>query len=96
MVFDLELMHVQLNMSALTFGTKGIPIDKFGLCLTPLALAPLTLFEEKLSSPDRKGIQSNSSLYRKQTYTAPSDTLNYDDKGVSYWFGRLIEADQPA
>jgi hypothetical protein len=33
MVFDLELMHVQLNMSALTFGTKGIPIDKYGRCL---------------------------------------------------------------
>ncbi|KAJ7745618.1 hypothetical protein B0H14DRAFT_3897476 [Mycena olivaceomarginata] len=63
MVFDLELMHVQLNMSALTFGTKGIPLDKY----------------EKLSSPDRKGIQSTSSLYRKQTYTAPSDSLNYDD-----------------
>ncbi|KAJ7801010.1 hypothetical protein B0H14DRAFT_3490075 [Mycena olivaceomarginata] len=63
MVFDLELMHVQLNMSALTFGTKGIPIDKY----------------EKLSSPDRKGIQSTSSLYRKQTYIAPSDSLNYDD-----------------
>jgi hypothetical protein len=30
MVFDLDLMHVQLNMSALTFGTKGIPIDKYG------------------------------------------------------------------
>ncbi|KAJ7719368.1 cytochrome P450 [Mycena olivaceomarginata] len=63
MVFDLELMHVQLNMSALTFGTKGIPLDKY----------------EKLSSPDRKGIQSTSSLYRKQKYTAPSDSLNYDD-----------------
>ncbi|KAJ7788617.1 hypothetical protein B0H14DRAFT_3503969 [Mycena olivaceomarginata] len=63
MVFDLQLMHVQLNMSALTFGTRGIPIDKY----------------EKLGSPDRKGIQSTSSLYRKQTYTAPSDSLNYDD-----------------
>ncbi|KAJ7751856.1 hypothetical protein B0H14DRAFT_2635895 [Mycena olivaceomarginata] len=30
MVFNLELMHVQLNMSALTFGTKGIPLDKYG------------------------------------------------------------------
>ncbi|KAJ7813787.1 hypothetical protein B0H14DRAFT_2604593 [Mycena olivaceomarginata] len=29
MVFDLDLMHVQLNMNALTFGTKGIPIDKY-------------------------------------------------------------------
>jgi hypothetical protein len=34
MVFDLELMHVQLNMSTLTFGTKGIPLEKFGRCST--------------------------------------------------------------
>ncbi|KAJ7301298.1 hypothetical protein DFH08DRAFT_978929 [Mycena albidolilacea] len=56
MVFNLSLMHVQLNMSALTFGTR-----------------------EKLGSPDQKGIKSSSSLYRKQTYTAPTDSLNYDD-----------------
>ncbi|KAJ7852322.1 hypothetical protein B0H14DRAFT_2580937 [Mycena olivaceomarginata] len=56
MVFDLSLMHVQLNASALTFGTR-----------------------EKLGSPDQKGIKSSSSLYRKQTYTAPTDSLNYDD-----------------
>ncbi|KAJ7715695.1 hypothetical protein B0H14DRAFT_3522544 [Mycena olivaceomarginata] len=68
MVFNLELMHVQLNMSALTFGTKGIPLDKY----------------ENLGSPDRKGIKSSSSLYRKQTYTAPSDTLNYDDNVPVY------------
>lgn len=30
MVFDLDLMHMQLNMSALIFGTKGIPINKYG------------------------------------------------------------------
>jgi hypothetical protein len=30
MVFNLSLMHVQLNMSALTFGTRGITIDKYG------------------------------------------------------------------
>jgi hypothetical protein len=30
MVFQLELMHVQLHMSALTFGTKGIPIEQYG------------------------------------------------------------------
>ncbi|KAJ7884649.1 hypothetical protein B0H14DRAFT_2564354 [Mycena olivaceomarginata] len=57
MVFDLELMHVQLNMSALTFGTK-----------------------EQLNTPERKGIKSASSLYRKQTYTTASDSLNYDDE----------------
>ncbi|KAJ7862953.1 hypothetical protein B0H14DRAFT_2575177 [Mycena olivaceomarginata] len=34
---------------------------------------------EKLGSPDQKGIKSSSSLYRKQTYTAPTDSLNYDD-----------------
>ncbi|KAJ7301997.1 hypothetical protein DFH08DRAFT_826995 [Mycena albidolilacea] len=33
----------------------------------------------KLSSPNRKGIQSTSSLYPKKTYTAPSDSLDYDD-----------------
>lgn len=27
MVFQLDLLHVQLHMSALTFGTKGIPIE---------------------------------------------------------------------
>ncbi|KAJ7833516.1 hypothetical protein B0H14DRAFT_3710540 [Mycena olivaceomarginata] len=57
-----------LNMSALTFSTKGIPIDKF----------------EKLNSPDNKGIKSTSSVYRKQTYTAPTDTLNYDDEVPVY------------
>ncbi|KAJ7870657.1 hypothetical protein B0H14DRAFT_2571237 [Mycena olivaceomarginata] len=64
MVFDLELMHVQLNMSALTFGTKGIPLEKY----------------EQLNTPERKGIKSASSLYRKQTYTTASDSLNYDDE----------------
>ncbi|KAJ7724346.1 hypothetical protein B0H14DRAFT_3519649 [Mycena olivaceomarginata] len=64
MVFDLELMHVQLNMSALTFGTKGIPLEKY----------------EQLNTPERKGIKSASSLYRKQTYMTASDSLNYDDE----------------
>jgi hypothetical protein len=86
-------MHVQLNMSALTFGTKGIPLDKYGLWPLAMTLASLTSFEENLGSPDRKGIKSSSSLYRKQTYTAPSDTLNYDDNGEFDWFGWLINAD---
>jgi hypothetical protein len=30
MVFNLPLMHVQLNMSVLTFGTRGITINKYG------------------------------------------------------------------
>jgi hypothetical protein len=30
MVFQLDLLHVQLHMSALTFGTKGIPIEQYG------------------------------------------------------------------
>ncbi|KAJ7877886.1 hypothetical protein B0H14DRAFT_2567452 [Mycena olivaceomarginata] len=29
MVFHLDLLHVQLHMSALTFGTKGIPIEQY-------------------------------------------------------------------
>jgi hypothetical protein len=30
MVFHLDLLHVQLHMSTLTFGTKGIPIEQYG------------------------------------------------------------------
>ncbi|KAJ7894627.1 hypothetical protein B0H14DRAFT_3646334 [Mycena olivaceomarginata] len=80
MVFDLSLMHVQLNMSALTFGTRGISIDKY----------------EKLGSPEQKGIKSSSSLYRKQTYTAPTDSLNYDDKIVRSGFDASVDIDNLA
>ncbi|KAJ7801813.1 hypothetical protein B0H14DRAFT_3782364 [Mycena olivaceomarginata] len=34
---------------------------------------------KKLGSPEQKGMKSSSSVYRKQTYTAPTDSLNYDD-----------------
>lgn len=56
----------------------------------------LTTSVEKLSLPDQKGFKSTSSLYRKQTYTAPSDSLNYDDDSQSDSFGRLIMANLSA
>lgn len=57
MVFDLGLMHVQLNMSALTFGTKGIPIEKFGRSFTITRAPTLTCVKEKLNSPEQKGYE---------------------------------------
>ncbi|KAJ7836761.1 hypothetical protein B0H14DRAFT_2589502 [Mycena olivaceomarginata] len=42
-------------MSALTFGTRGIMIDKY----------------EQLISPEQKGIKGASSLYRKQPRRTP-------------------------
>jgi hypothetical protein len=43
MVFQLDLMHVQLHMSALTFGTKGIPIEQYGALLPESDYVWLTL-----------------------------------------------------
>ncbi|KAJ7360752.1 hypothetical protein DFH08DRAFT_800194 [Mycena albidolilacea] len=62
-------------MSALTFGTRGITINKY-----------------ELSSSEQKGIKGASSLYRKQTYTTPMDSLNYDED--THWPTLIINPKQ--
>ncbi|KAJ7822653.1 hypothetical protein B0H14DRAFT_2598436 [Mycena olivaceomarginata] len=67
MVFDLELMHVQLNMSALTFGTKGIPIDKYG-------------YPKHLQSLPQADIAPSDSLnYDDDSFDASVDIENLPD-----------------
>ncbi|KAJ7754910.1 hypothetical protein B0H14DRAFT_2635324 [Mycena olivaceomarginata] len=50
--FHLDLLHVQLHMSALTFGTKGIPIEQY----------------EKLETKVQPGVKSSGNIYKKNTY----------------------------
>ncbi|KAJ7808390.1 hypothetical protein B0H14DRAFT_2608967 [Mycena olivaceomarginata] len=64
MVFQLDLMHVQLHMSALTFGTKGIPIEQY------------ENLESKVHQP---GVKSSANIYKKNTYVPSNDSLNWND-----------------
>ncbi|KAJ7806663.1 hypothetical protein B0H14DRAFT_2610327 [Mycena olivaceomarginata] len=63
MVFHLDLLHVQLHMSALTFGTKGIPIEQY----------------EKLETKVQPGVKSSGNIYKKNTYVPVNDSLNWND-----------------
>ncbi|KAJ7898195.1 hypothetical protein B0H14DRAFT_2557236 [Mycena olivaceomarginata] len=77
MVFQLELMHVQLHMSALTFGTKGIPIEQY----------------ENLESKSKcPGVKSSGNIYKKNTYVPSNDSLNWNDH-VPVYDGRFTSFD---
>ncbi|KAJ7305401.1 hypothetical protein DFH08DRAFT_976330 [Mycena albidolilacea] len=76
MVFQLDLLHVQLHMSALTFGTKGIPIEQY----------------ENLETKVQPGVKSSGNIYKKNTYVASNDSLNWNDT-VPVYDGRFTGFD---
>ncbi|KAJ7825086.1 hypothetical protein B0H14DRAFT_2596749 [Mycena olivaceomarginata] len=57
-------MHVQLHMSVLTFSTKGIPIKQY------------EKLESKVQQP---GVKSSANIYKKNTYIASNNSLNWNN-----------------
>jgi hypothetical protein len=72
MVFNLSLMHVQLNMSALTFGTRGITIDKYGKSQRAISFASTHLSPRATQFSRAKG-------YKERLKFIPETNLHCPD-----------------